>query len=66
MGRIKTTFIKNIGKELMEKYPEAFSESFENNKKVLAQFISFKSKRMRNLIAGYITSVKRSKHFQKM
>ena len=63
MGRIKTTFVKNIGKELMEKHPESFSGSFEDNKKVLAKFISFTSKNMRNLVAGYITSVKNARPF---
>jgi small subunit ribosomal protein S17e len=61
MGRIKTTFVKNIGKELMEKHPESFSGSFEDNKKALAPFISFTSRKMRNLVAGYITSVKNVK-----
>jgi small subunit ribosomal protein S17e len=63
MGRIKTTFVKNIGKELMEKHPESFSGSFEDNKKALAPFISFTSRKMRNLVAGYITSVKNVKPF---
>ena len=63
MGRIKTTFVKNIGKELMEKHPESFTGSFEDNKKALAPFISFTSRKMRNLVAGYITSVKTAKPF---
>jgi small subunit ribosomal protein S17e len=63
VGRIKTTFVKNIGKELMEKYPESFSGSFEDNKKALAPLISFTSRKMRNLTAGYITSVKNAKPF---
>ena len=63
MGRIKTTFVKNIGKELMEKHPESFSGSFQDNKKALAPFISFTSRKMRNLVAGYITSVKNAKLF---
>ena len=63
MGRIKTTFVKNIGKELVEKHPEPFSRSFEDNKKALAPLISFKSRKMRNLVAGYITSVKSMKPF---
>ena len=63
MGRIKTTFVKNIAKELMEKHPGSFSESFEDNKKTLAPFVSFASRKMRNLVAGYITSVKNVKPF---
>jgi len=63
MGRIKTKFVKNIGKELMEKHPESFSGSFEDNKKALAPLVSFKSRKMRNLVAGYITSVKNARPF---
>jgi small subunit ribosomal protein S17e len=63
VGRIKTTFVKNIGKELMEKHPESFTGSFEDNKKALAPLISFTSRKMRNLVAGYITSVKTAKPF---
>jgi len=63
MGRIKTTFVKNIGKDLMEKHPESFAGSFEDNKKALANFVSFTSRKMRNLVAGYITGVKNAKPF---
>lgn len=63
MGRIKTTFVKNIGKDLMEKHPESFAGSFEDNKKALAEFVSFTSRKMRNLVAGYITGVKNAKPF---
>lgn len=63
MGRIKTTFVKNIAKKLMEEHPESFNGSFENNKKALVPFISFISKKTRNLVAGYITTVKNVKPF---
>jgi len=63
MGRIKTTFVKNIAKDLIEKYPEAFSGKFEENKKALERFASFESRKMRNLVAGYISSMKTAKPF---
>jgi small subunit ribosomal protein S17e len=63
MGRIKTTFVKNIAKDLMEKYPESFNKIFDDNKKMLAPLISFTSRKMRNLVAGYVTSVKTAKPF---
>ena len=56
--------MKNIAKDLMEKHPESFTGSFEDNKKALAPFISFTSRKMRNLVAGYITSVKNAKPFE--
>jgi len=59
MGRIKTSFVKNIAKELYEKHAEKFTTSFEENKEIVKQLIGLKSKKLRNVIAGYITSLKK-------
>lgn len=59
MGRIKTSFIKKIAKELLEKNPEKFSTDFETNKKIVEELIDIKSKKIRNIVAGYITSLKK-------
>jgi small subunit ribosomal protein S17e len=59
MGRIKTTFIKNVGQELFQSHSEEFSTEFSKNKEVVNKFLIVKSKKMRNIIAGYITSLKR-------
>lgn len=61
MGRIKTSFIKNIGKELFEKNADKFTEDFAKNKETVKQLVDIKSKRIRNIAAGYITSLKRQK-----
>jgi small subunit ribosomal protein S17e len=61
MGRIKTSFIKNIAIELYEKYKERFTTDFSKNKEVVKQVIELKSKKLRNVIAGYITALKRRK-----
>jgi small subunit ribosomal protein S17e len=59
MGRIKTSFVKNIGQDMFEKYSTKFSTDFEKNKKVVNSIAEVKSKKMRNIIAGYITSLKK-------
>jgi small subunit ribosomal protein S17e len=59
MGRIKTTFIKNVGQELFQNHSEEFSIEFSKNKEIVDKFLDVKSKKMRNIIAGYITSLKR-------
>lgn len=59
MGRIKTSFIKNVAKELFKKYGEKFTNDFEKNKELVKEFCEIKSKRLRNMIAGYITSLKK-------
>ncbi len=58
MGRIKTTLVKRTSKELIEKSPDSFSSSFEENKKSLGQ--TMPSKPLKNKIAGYIARLKKN------
>ena len=60
MGRIKTSSVKNIAKEMVEKHGDSFSTDFGKNKKALSHLVYFQSKRMRNIVAGYITTLKRA------
>ncbi|MDR1954544.1 MAG: 30S ribosomal protein S17e [Candidatus Methanoplasma sp.] len=55
MGRIRPTYIKRISIELLNKYPQAFSRDFENNKEMVNNLTDVYSVKMRNRIAGYIT-----------
>jgi len=55
MGRIKTVRIKRVTTELLEKHPDDFKESFEDNKKILGRFSEIQSRKIRNIVAGYIT-----------
>ncbi len=59
MGRIKTTFIKRIAKELYEKHEDKFTDNYDKNKQALEPLIRFESKRMRNIVAGYLTKMKK-------
>lgn len=59
MGNIKTSFVKRIGKNIYEKNKDKFSLDYSRNKEVIKGLIDIKSKKMRNVIAGYITSLKR-------
>ncbi|MFP3302258.1 MAG: 30S ribosomal protein S17e [Caldivirga sp.] len=62
MGKVRPAYIKRIGRALMEQYPDRFSDDFEHNKRVVGQLVEGVSKRVRNRIAGYITSqIKRLK-----
>lgn len=53
MGRIKTAFIKRTAKELIEKYE--FEKDFDKNKSILSEVVDISSKKIRNVLAGYIT-----------
>ena len=60
MGRIRQTFIKRVGEELVEKHPENFKADFETNKKQLEALresgeLDCPSKMVRNKLAGYMT-----------
>ena len=55
MGRIKTTVIKRAGKKLVSQHRASFKKDFEGNKVILPKFIEVPSKKMKNVLAGYIT-----------
>ena len=55
MGKIRTAVVKRTARRLLEMYPDTFTDSFEENKKLVSQLIAVESKKLRNQIAGYIT-----------
>lgn len=59
MGNIKTSFIKHIARDLFEKYAGKFAVDFEKNKQIIKGLIDTKSKRTRNVVAGYLTALKK-------
>ena len=56
MGRIKSISIKTLGDEIMKEHASKFSEDFDKNKKALGSIKDIESKKIRNILAGYITS----------
>lgn len=61
MGRIKTKLIKRTGEELLNSYPNKFSEHFDDNKKSLPDVTELHSKKFKNVIAGYISRLVKNK-----
>ena len=55
LGKVRTTLVKRTARKLLEMYPEAFTGDFEHNKRMVSQLIEYRSKKLRNQIAGYIT-----------
>ena len=55
MGRIRPTYLKRVAIDLVNKYPKAFNDDFENNKAMVGSLTDVSSVTMRNRIAGYIT-----------
>jgi len=59
MGRIKTTFIKSKTKELLKLHGESFTTDFNQNKELTSKYAVVVSKKLRNVIAGYMTRLKK-------
>jgi small subunit ribosomal protein S17e len=55
MGRIKTISIKMLGNQLIREHSDKFTDDFGKNKEILAEIKDIKSKKIKNVLAGYIT-----------
>jgi len=53
--------IKTLGEELLQKFGPLFTTDFEKNKKVLEKICVIKSKKLRNVLAGWITHLVKKK-----
>ena len=58
---IKPKYIKQLGRTLLEEYPDAFNTEFETNKESVSKLTTVESKGVRNRVAGYITRKKAAK-----
>ncbi len=57
MGNVRTEKVKRIARELFRRYPDRFTADYEQNKKMLSSLVNLPSKKLRNMIAGYITGL---------
>ena len=57
MGNVRTEKVKRIARELLRRYPDRFTADYEENKKMLSSLVNLPSKKLRNMIAGYITGL---------
>ncbi len=55
MGNIRPTYIKRVAVELVEKYPDQFTEDYQHNKQMVSKLTDVRFISMRNKIAGYVT-----------
>jgi len=59
MGNIRPTYIKRVAIELVEKYPDTFTDDFDQNKLLVHKLCDVRFKVMANRIAGYVTTYRR-------
>lgn len=55
MGRVKTQLAKRTTYQLMDSHGKEFTKNFEDNKKIVKTVMKTPSKKLRNIITGYIT-----------
>jgi len=61
MGRIKTQLIKRISNKLIKEHGNEFKKDFKENKDIVAKLADIPSKKIRNVIAGYVTRLIQTK-----
>jgi small subunit ribosomal protein S17e len=59
MGRIKPRRLKSVTEKTHAENPDMYKDNFEENKKIVDQRLDVKSKKLRNVIAGYATRLKK-------
>jgi ribosomal protein S17E len=63
MGRVKSTAVKTMARDLIKEHGNKFGTEFDKNKKVLSEVKPIESKRIRNILAGQIVNeMKKIKH----
>lgn len=55
MGKVRTSGIKIITREIFKEYVDHLSLDFDHNKNIVTQVAVTRSKRFRNQVAGYLT-----------
>jgi small subunit ribosomal protein S17e len=50
-----------MARDLVEKYPDKFTTTYEKNKEEMDKILIAESKKIRNMIAGYIVHVVRTR-----
>ena len=61
MGRIKTTLIKRNTLKMFSLYKDKFTTDFIKNKLVVNELAEVQSKKLRNVMAGYVTRLMKDK-----
>jgi small subunit ribosomal protein S17e len=61
MGKKRAISVRRMAEKLIERYPEMFTDDFEENKQAVSKVLEVPSKTIRNEVAGYIQSLKKRK-----
>lgn len=59
LGKVRSSQIKRLARQLLEKYPDLMTKDFQKNKEILKSILKTRSKRVRNRVAGYVAHLKK-------
>ena len=62
MGRIKTNLTKRAAISVYKSNNDLFKSNFEENKNIVSSLLEFRSKKLRNIVAGYVTRLAQQKN----
>lgn len=65
MGAIRPTLVKTVARQVYVEYEQHLSKDFEHNKQIVDKIIPEASKKLRNLVAGYVTTYWKTKKMPK-
>lgn len=57
LGKVRPEHVKKVARELIRLNPEKFNNDFQNNKEMVNVLTHTSSVKLRNRVAGYITSL---------
>ncbi|MFW6272774.1 MAG: 30S ribosomal protein S17e [bacterium] len=61
MGRIKTSLVKRVTQEVIEKYGDELSKDYNENKEIIKKHLNTPSKKITNIVTGYATRLRKTK-----
>ena len=61
MGRIKTKFMKRLSFELIKQHKPELKQDYAENKKIIEPLLTNSTKKVRNVVAGYVTRLMKRK-----
>ncbi len=66
MSRIRTKFIKSTTKKIWKAHSDKFTNDFDENKPILESVADVPSKKLRNMLTGYLTVLKKREEKEKI
>ena len=61
MGKKRAISVRRLAEKLIEKYPDMFTDNFEENKGLVSKVLDLSTKTIRNEVAGYIQRLRKRK-----